>query len=129
MASSLVLVSAKQDTTSPGEGVLCLGTFIYFVEKTGAVCRPGQDPDFQSRIAGFARRFDEYIIRNSGGDAKVLAEFKQSQGLDSMDEAYICEGDVTFSYDHFKTSDQTKLAETIDDLLAIDGPPTFGDCV
>ena len=122
------LVSAAPQQ-KPGEGVLCLGTFIYFVERTGAQCRAGQDAEFQAQIAAYARRFDDYIIRNTGGDRTALASFKAEQNLDSNDQKYICSGDVATSYDSFKAGKREELAKGVDELLARDGPPTFGDCV
>jgi hypothetical protein len=128
-AASALLISATPPSQEPGTGVLCLGTFIYFAEKTGQECRVGQDPEFQARIASYARRFDDYIIRNSGGDPAVLAKFKGSQNLTSADHSYICEGDVGSSYDHMKAMKAEVLDKAVDDLLARDGPPSFGDCV
>lgn len=128
-AFSAVLISAAPPPEAPGRGVLCLGTFIYFVEKTGTQCRAGEDPEFQARIASYARRFDEYIIRNTGGDPSVIAELKESQNLTSQDRGYICEGDVADAYDHFKARSVDELDAAVDELLARDGPPSFGDCV
>jgi hypothetical protein len=113
----------------PGEGVLCIGTFIYFAEKTGAQCRAGQDPEFQARIAAYARRFDDYIIRNMGGDASALTRFKAGQNLNRKDDNYICSGDVANGYDHMKATKPEDLAKAVDEVLARDGPPSFGDCV
>jgi len=127
-SSGFALASAAPQP-EPGEGVLCLGTFIYFVEQTGAQCRPGQDVEFQARIAGYARRFDDYIIRNTGGDPAALAHFKDTQFLNSKDHNFICVGDVAVSYDHFKAWNPDDLAKTIDELLARDGWPSFGDCI
>jgi hypothetical protein len=124
-----VLISAERPPEPPGSGVLCLGTFIYFVEKTGSQCRAGQDPEFQARIASYARRFDDYIIRNMGGDPAVLVKFKESQNLNSNDPEYICEGDVAESYDHFKAGNAQELDKAVEELLTRDGPPEFGDCV
>ena len=126
---SAAIISAAPPPEVPGDGVLCLGTFVYFVEKTGKQCRAGQDPEFQARIASYARRFDDYIIRNTGGDPAFLAKFKKSQNLDSEDKSYICEGDVAKSYDNFKAQDAYKLNEAVDKLLEHDGLPSFGDCV
>jgi len=130
-ALSAVIISTAPPPSqkAPGEGVLCLGTFIYFVEKTGKQCRAGEDPEFQARIASYARRFDTYIIRNTGGDPAVLAKFKASQNLTSDDQSYICKGDVAKSYDNFKAQSIDKLDSAVDELLAHDGPPSFGDCV
>lgn len=127
--SGFALASAAPPPERPGAGVLCLGTFIYFVEKTGAQCRAGQDPEFQARIATYARRFDDYIVRNTGGDPATLAQFKEGQNLNSADRNYICGGDVAASYDHFKVMKSDDLAKAVDQLLARDGPPSFGDCV
>ena len=128
LCSGFILVSATPPQ-KPGQGVLCLGTFIYFVEKTGAQCRAGQDAEFQSRIAAHARRFDDYITRNMGGDPAALALFKDGQNLNSEDPNYICGGDVASSYDHFKAAKPDELDKAVDELLARDGPPSFGDCV
>jgi hypothetical protein len=128
-ALSLAIISAAPPPEAPGQGVLCLGTFVYFVEKTGRQCRAGQDPEFQAKIASYARRFDEYIIRNTGGDPATLAKFKESQNLSSEDQDYICKGDVAQSYDHFKAQGIDKLDSAVSELLARDGPPSFGDCV
>lgn len=113
----------------PGRGVLCLGTFIYFAEKTGHQCRAGQDPEFQARTASYSERFDDYIIRNTGGDPASLEEFKKDQNLNSEDHAYICKGDIAESYDNFKSANADELNQAVDELLAQDGPPSFGDCV
>ena len=125
---SFALASAAPQQ-KPGEGVLCLGTFIYFAEKTGAQCRVGQDPEFQARIAGYARRFDDYIIRNTGGDPSTLVRFKAGQNLDSKDDKYICGGDVADIYDHMKAQKPVDLDKAVDEVLARDGSPSFGDCV
>ena len=127
--TSLALMSAAPMQDPPGQGVLCLATFVYFVEKNGKQCRSGKDAEFQARIAGYARRFDEYIIRNSGGDAAGLARFKDGQGLNSSDRNYICAGDVAESYDRFKAEKPQELDKAVDKLLARDGRPSFGDCV
>ncbi|GGB69806.1 hypothetical protein [Blastomonas aquatica] len=128
-ALSVGLISAAPPPKAPGNGVLCLGTFIYFVEKTGTQCRAGEDPEFQARVASYARRFDDYIVRNSGGDPAALAKFKQSQNLTSEDQDYLCKGDVARSYDIFKANSADALDSAVDELLARDGPPSFGDCV
>jgi hypothetical protein len=128
-AFSAVLISAVPPPEKPGEGVLCLGTFIYFVEKTGKQCRAGEDPEFQARIASYSRRFDDYVIRNMGGDPALLAKFKETQNLTSADQDYICKGDISQSYDHFKVANVDELDGAVDELLARDGPPSFGDCV
>jgi hypothetical protein len=129
IAYSAAIISAAPPPEPPGNGVLCLGTFIYFVEKTGQQCRAGEDPEFQTRISGYTRRFDDYIIRNSGGDPAVLTKFKENQNLNSEDRAYICEADAAYSYDHFKSVSVDELNGAVDRLLASDGPPSFGDCV
>lgn len=123
------LISAEIPQDPPGRGVLCLGTFIYFAAKTGEQCRAGEDPEFQARIASYARRFDDYIIRNTGGDPELLAKFKEGQNLNSDDHSYICEGDAARMYDGFKTMETEQLHAIVDKLLERDGPPSFGDCV
>ena len=128
-ASCIGLISAAPPNEVPGRGVLCLGTFIYFVEKVGNQCRAGQDPEFQARIASYTQRFDDYIVRNSGGDPAVLEKFKEGQNLNSEDQRYFCEGDVAESYDRFKSAEASELDRAVDELLAEDGPPSFGDCV
>ncbi len=123
------LVSATPPEPPPGSGVLCLGGFIYFAEKSGNMCRAGQDPEFQQHLARLSDRFDDYIVRNTGGDPTILARFKTGQNLDSEDRSYICEGDVAQIYDRFKAAPAAELDKAVDKLLARDGPPSFGDCV
>jgi hypothetical protein len=129
--AALTLLGAAQPDreTKPGEGVLCLGTFIYFVEKTGAMCRPGQDKEFQERIAGYTDRIDAYFIRNTDGNPATLEKFKDGQNLNSEDRDYICEGDVARSYDEFLKIEAAKMDAAVDKMLERDGPPTFGDCL
>lgn len=129
LVASAALVSATPPEQPPGRGVLCLGTFVYFAEKTGNMCRAGQDVDFQARLAILSDKFDAYIIRNTGGNPDTLSKFKASQNLDSEDRSYICEGDAAKTYDHFKMMPAAELDKAIDELLALDGPPSFGDCV
>jgi hypothetical protein len=128
-ALSAALISAAPPPGVAGSGVLCLGTFVYFVEKTGKLCHAGKDIEFQARISGYARRFDDYIIRNTGGEPAVLERFKKSQNLTSEDRNYICKGDVAESYNRFKAQGVDKLDGAVEELLARDGPPSFGDCV
>ena len=124
-----LLVASQSPTTESGEGVLCLGTFVYFVEKTGQQCRIGENPEFQARISAYVRRFDAYITRNAEGGSETLERLKESQNLNVTDPEYICEGDVASAYDHFKAQDAEELDRAIDELLAHDGPPRWGDCV
>lgn len=128
MLPCCALLAAAQEQP-PGRGVLCLGTFVYFAERVGTTCRAGQDAAFQKRVADHARRFDEYIVRNTGGDPAKLAQFKKSQNVDSAGSKFLCQGDVAASYDKMKRQDPASLDKAVDDLLARDGPPTFGDCV
>lgn len=121
--------SPQERQEPPGRGVLCIGTLIYFVEKTGLMCRPGEDPEFQARIAAYSDRFDDYIIRNATGGEEALALFKKDENLDSDDYSYICEGDVAKAYDGFLAIPKDTLDKAVNDLLENDGPPTFGDCV
>ena len=123
------LISATPPEESPERGVLCLGTFIYFAEKNGKICRAGQDNEFQERLARLSSKFDAYIIRNTDGNPDTLSKFKASQNLDSEDRSYICEGDVAKSYENFKAIPAADLDESVDKLLARDGRPSFGDCV
>lgn len=113
----------------PGEGVLCTGTFIYFVEKSGAQCHAGEDAEFQARIAGYARQFDDYIIRNTGGNPDFLTKFKASQNLNDSAKSYVCEGDAVEIYEHIKQVDAEEMDQQIETMLERDGRPTFGDCV
>jgi hypothetical protein len=129
IACSAAIISAAAPPEAPGTGVLCLGTFIYFAEKTGAQCRAGEDPEFQARIEGYVLRFDGYIIRNTGGDSAILTKFKENQHVTSKDRGYICDGGVAQSYDQLKVMSADKLDAAVDTLLARDGPPSFGDCV
>ena len=129
LACAALAMASAAPPPKPGEGALCLGTFIYFVEQTSAQCRVGQDAEFQRRITAYARRFDDYIVRNSGGDRTALSRFKDSQNLNSKDPNYVCGGDATSNYDHFKAARPEVLAKAVDELLARDGPPSFGDCV
>jgi hypothetical protein len=126
---AIALLSSAPPQEPAGRGVLCLGTFIFVVEKVGVECRVGQDREFQARVANYARRFDDYIIRNTGGDPAVLAKFKDGQNLNSKDRDYICGGDAAEAYDHFKAGKSQELQKAVDKLLARDGPPSFGDCV
>lgn len=122
------LVSAAPPAEKPGAGVLCFGTIIYFIEKVGSHCRAGQDPEFQGRIANYARKFDSYIVRNSGGDPTVLEKFKESQGLSSGDQAFFCDRDMAEIYDNMRAAEVEVLDYVVGELLARDGQPTFGDC-
>lgn len=124
----LALASAAPDAQLPGAGVLCSATFIYLAERTGAVCHTGQDTAFQARLSRHAQRFDDYIIRNTGGDPAPLSRFKRQQGVD-RDRAEICSGDLAENYEHLKRQPATDLDQMIDKLLATDGRPGFGDCV
>lgn len=125
----LALISAAPIQDPPGQGVLCLATFVYFAEKTGTQCHAGEDAAFQARISSYARRFDDYIIRNSGGDVAGLARFKNGQNLNSTDRRYICGGDVAEGYAHFKVQKPEDLDKAVDEILSRDGSPSFGDCV
>lgn len=113
----------------PGEGVLCISTFIYFVEKSGAQCHAGEDADFQAMITGYARQFDDYIIRNTGGNPDFLTKFKTSQNLNDSAQSYVCEGDAVEIYEHIKQVDAEEMHRQIATMLERDGRPTFGDCV
>src|SRR5690349_13688294 len=93
--SAFALASAAPaQEQPPGAGILCMGTLIYYTERIGTSCHAGEDAEFQARIAGYARRFDTYIVRNTGGDSALLAQFKRSQHLDGADQINFCTGEV-----------------------------------
>ena len=129
MGFATLLVASQSPHDDPGIGVLCLGTMVYFIDKTGQQCRAGEDPEFQARISAYVERFDDYIIRNIEGGQVTLERFKDDQNLNLTDPEYICEGDVADLYDHFKALNAEELDIAVEAAIAIDGPPRWGDCI
>ena len=128
--SCAALISATPAPDVPGEGILCLSILIYFAEQTAVRCRAGEDPEYQERLADYARRIDGYIIRNTDGDPSTLARFKREQGLNGEPQPSYCnDDDAAANYDNFKAANANELDRAIDEGLARDGTPTFGDCL
>jgi hypothetical protein len=126
-----VSASPLQDRESaPGVGVLCLSMFIYWAEEQGHRCYPGADPEYQSYLAEQADRFDTYLTRNMEGGAETLALFKESQGLGIRDHAGVCRADEDRDfYSSLQTDFRERIGTTIDEVLARDGTPSWGDCI
>lgn len=117
------------DAPPPGEGVLCLGTMVYYVQAVGQRCHANEDLEFQARIAGYAGRFDEYITRNVEGGATALQRFKEDEGIGARTAESLCSGDTAEIYEHFRQAEPRELETAVDALLARDGTPSYGDCL
>ena len=114
----------------PGQGVLCLGTMLYITDDYGQRCVKGRDSEFQARMTSIVHRFDSYILRNSNNNKELLGNFKESQGVGLGEPAEFCvDEDVVMLYESFRKLDAVELDADIDELLARDGPPSFGDCL
>ena len=113
----------------PGTGVLCMGGLLYFAEDVAATCHAGQHPDFQARLSAYTDRFDAYIARNMDGGEDALQSFKAGQGVGSGDAKYLCSGSPASFYEDVRTAKAEEIDAAIDELLAVDGPPIFGDCL
>lgn len=114
----------------PGEGVLCMGGFIYFAQLQGRLCHAGKDPAYQKRLDGYVERLDAYLIRNFENGETTLKYFKDDQGLTIHSRPEICNfGDNDNFYAHMREIPPEKLDASINELLASDGKPSFGDCV
>ena len=127
-----LLVSAvppQERVTPPGEGVLCMGGFIYMADLLARECYAGQDPEFQARLAGYAARYDDYIIRNNPDGEAGLAFFKDDEGLTSATRPEVCSSEYTYFYDNFRETDPVEMERFIDEQLGRDGPPSYGDCI
>jgi hypothetical protein len=114
----------------PGEGVLCSAVLLHFARNQGEACFPEDDLAFQSQLQSWTDRFDDYLVRNlPGGDAQ-LEQFKADQGVASPPDKRICElGEDYRFYEYYRDANREKVMQSIDELLARDGPPTFGDCL
>ena len=127
-----LLVSAlppQERVTPPGEGVLCMGGFIYMADLLARECYAGQDPEFRARLAGYAARYDDYIIRNNPDGEAGLAFFKDDEGLTSATRPEVCSSEYTYFYDNFRETDPVEMERFIGEQLGRDGPPSYGDCV
>ena len=115
---------------APGEGVLCNAVFIYAARQEGAHCFADDDPEFQAKLREWTRRYDEYLIRNMPNGADDLELFKQDEGVSAQPNPGICEfaGERSI-YETYRDANREQLSKFIDEALARDGPPTFGDCV
>ena len=120
---------AAQAQAEPGDGVLCLGTMIYFMHDVASRCDAASDAATRQRLADYARRFDAYIIRNGDGAVQTLERFKEGQGIGVRSTDWLCSGDTWTLYENFRRADAAELDRAVDDLLARDGPPRGGDCV
>ena len=131
--SAFALLSAAppaKRVTPPGEGVLCNAVLLYFARNQGEACFPEDDPAFQAQLSSWTDRFDEYLVRNLPGGAVQLEEFKKDQGVGSPPDKRICElGDDYRFYENYRDAPRETVMQSIDELLALDGPPTFGDCL
>ncbi len=114
----------------PGEGVLCMGTFIYFAERQGASCYAGQDAEYQNQLKDWVKRLDEYLVRNFPECEKSLKLYKQDENIPQSTDPRLCELGLEYGfYENFRDGDRESMAEAIDKLLSRDGPPTIGDRV
>ena len=126
-ALALVGASPIDRETKPGEGVLCLGGFIYFAQLEGKVCHSGKDDTYQKRLDGYVERLDAYLIRNFPDGKAGLEYFKVDEGMTLETRPDICSSYKV--WDHLRKTPAAKFDAQVDKLLERDGRPTFGDCV
>lgn len=128
-ALALLGASPIEREIQPGEGVLCIGTFLYAAQLQGETCAAGQDPEYQKRLLDYRERLDAYLVRNFPNGQEDLARFKKDQGVSAPADKRICElTDVDDIYGHIRKFDAAKLDADLIKMLKRDGPPTFGDC-
>lgn len=123
------VVAQADRTPPPGEGVLCLGGFIYMADLLARECFAGDDPEFAARLAGYAARYDDYIVRNNPDGEAGLAYFKEDEGLTSATRPEVCTSEYTYFYSNFRDTDRAQMEQAIEEQLSRDGPPSYGDCV
>ena len=129
-AFALLGASPIDRETKPGEGVLCIGTFIYAAQIQGETCAVGEDPEYQKRLLDYRERLDDYLIRNLPNGKEDLDRFKEGQGVSAPADKRICElSDDDDIYAHIRKVDAAKLDADLTKMLKRDAPPTFGDCV
>ncbi|UIP05668.1 hypothetical protein LY632_08065 [Erythrobacter sp. SDW2] len=106
-----------------------MGGFIYFAEEQGRLCHAGLDPDYQLRLKGYVERIDAYIIRNTDGTGDWLTAFKDDENIQKGRPDLCDAGDDYDFYGAFREVEPAELDNDMDEMLARDGKPTFGDCV
>ena len=114
----------------PGRGVLCGAVFVYAAQVQGGLCYPDNDPAFQTQLASWAQRFDDYLIRNLPDGELSLQSFKEDQGVAPTEDRRICPRDNDSKiYEQMRDGDRDRWELHMNKVLAHDGPPSFGDCI
>jgi hypothetical protein len=116
----------------PGEGVLCSWALVTLTAEVGRMCHAGESPEVQAELDAAVARFDAFVLANSTPSAtpESVAEFKRVQGKTGASAEMLCaSSDAERMYQTIVSQDLVRLRESVDQLLARPGPPSWGTCL
>lgn len=137
-AAKAAMLASKDSTApdsekaAPGTGVLCMAALLNVAVEVGKACYPADNPVGQQRLQSLLKQLDDYMLQDSEWSPERLSEFKKKQGGAGFSEHVSCEqldADTKGFYTNFVNADPEKMKQGIDDLTAIPGKPSWGDCL
>lgn len=97
--------------------------------EVGRRCFPGQNPELQETLEQAVTRIDTYVLENSEASPALLETFKREQAHVGAPEEMLCQGNLLELYKSAASTGVEVIRSHLDELLAVPGEPTWGDCL
>lgn len=111
---------------------MCMAALLNVAVEIGKACYPEDNPVGQVRLQMQLKRLDDYMLLDPNWSPENLAKFKREQGGVGLQDRDSCDRlgkDTKGLYNGFVDLDSEELIESVDELTAKPGKPTWGDCL
>ncbi len=108
-------------------GLLCMWARMSAAAQVGRHCRAGQNPALQTELEASLTRIEAHVTRAGMPPADIVT-FRNGPGMVTADAAELCTGEPIIFHDRFVAAGPEGLRAETDRLLALPGPPGWGNC-
>lgn len=126
-ASSVDFLS--QESSEPGNGVLCTWTLLFLASNVGRRCPGKYDEAFQIPLDRGVADLDRYVLENSSWSTERLAQFKGNQIGQLNYTGGECSVATISMFEAIRLKGMPAIRRNIEQAIARPGVPTWGRCL
>jgi hypothetical protein len=119
--------AATPATAETRTGLTCAWTMLRTSVAVGRRCRVTANPGLQGTLEHSVSRLEEHVRETAPGFLAQLEEHRRR--IDGQSDAQLCTADAIGFYRDMGEGEPEALRDEADRVIALPGPPEWGECL